>query len=721
MTVVQQRDVWSAPLLAGVVIALLLRLPIACLPGLGRDEAAYVYWSRHPELSYSPLLQLLLRPFDHGSALLQRIPALLLGLLLLWLFDRLLRLRGASGDARRLGVLALAVAPWQTLVGGVIHPDNLLMVGVLGLVCATLERRPLLVGIYAGVAVAGKLSGFLVVPAALWALSTMRNASPLGRWLGGGILLAVCLLVGSAIRTTMVAELLSFGKVVAPGATWRGPLIWLLSVLFQAGPLLAVGAIFGGAALVRRLRSGVAPAPDPRGRPAVGLTETRVTAILAASFVLVFGAAAIFNQQWKENWMFPAFVLLWPSRFDWNRVTMAGLMIATASSTLVSLGMADPSRVAALEQLSPGGYAAKAGAREARVSAASRWTERLAEYRSIEPFAAEVRRAFGGRMPRHLVSDDYGLACQLAWVSVGTEVILPRDGVFWRTVPAVAPDDCALLAVQAPAEQLWAAVPQTVELARLPHPYARALVTLALAAIEPGVPGATQPVDPLSAPFDRLLGSYVSGESVRYAAWHANAADRGALGAYVDALEATVASKLEPNAGLAFWINLYNAATLELVLSRYPVESIKEIGSTLKSPWKKKVVKVEGRELSLDEIENEVIRPGWKDARIHFALNCASIGCPPLAAEAYRAEMLDAQLDASCRRALSDRRWLALDGGVIRATKLFDWYGSDFEQWAGGVRTFAAKYAPAPLQAALADPKTKIEFTDYDWKLNQAK
>ena len=122
-----------------------------------------------------------------------------------------------------------------------------------------------------------------------------------------------------------------------------------------------------------------------------------------------------------------------------------------------------------------------------------------------------------------------------------------------------------------------------------------------------------------------------------------------------------------------------------------------------------------------DEIENEIVRPTWKDARAHFALNCASLGCPPIGREAYEPDSLEAQLDQNCRRALADPRWLALDGNVARLTKLFDWYEGDFEQWAGGVRAFVAKYGPAGSTEAMRNERIEIKFIDYDWSLNEAR
>ncbi|HQU74743.1 MAG TPA: DUF547 domain-containing protein [Calditrichia bacterium] len=218
--------------------------------------------------------------------------------------------------------------------------------------------------------------------------------------------------------------------------------------------------------------------------------------------------------------------------------------------------------------------------------------------------------------------------------------------------------------------------------------------------------------------YDALLKKYVKGESFDYQGLFGNKADLEALHRYVDQLAGQQPSQMSREAALAFWINLYNAGTLRLVLDHYPVESIKDIGGLLSSPWNKKIVTVEGEELTLNQIENEVIRPQFGDARIHFALNCASIGCPPLAAEAFTAEKLDQQLTRVTRQALGKPRWVEISSGEIRLTKIFDWYKSDFEASAGSVRQFIAVYLPDQKEALL-DESRKLTFGDYDWRLNK--
>ena len=130
------------------------------------------------------------------------------------------------------------------------------------------------------------------------------------------------------------------------------------------------------------------------------------------------------------------------------------------------------------------------------------------------------------------------------------------------------------------------------------------------------------------------------------------------------------------------------------------------------------MVTVAGRKLTLDAIENDVIRKEFGDARIHFAVNCASIGCPPLAIFAYSGKLLDAQLNENTQRALNDPNWVEITEDKILVTKIFDWYKGDFETDAGSVRKFIAKFRPADQQKIFDDSR-KIETMDYNWNLNQ--
>jgi hypothetical protein len=224
----------------------------------------------------------------------------------------------------------------------------------------------------------------------------------------------------------------------------------------------------------------------------------------------------------------------------------------------------------------------------------------------------------------------------------------------------------------------------------------------------------------LHRPFDILLRIYVTENRFDYARMVKNSRDMERLSDYIDNLELHDPAEWSKDDALAYWINLYNAATIELVLKNYPVKSIKDIGGLFGSPWKKKLVKVNGKELTLDEIENDIIRPRFNDARIHFALNCAAIGCPPLNNHAFLSETLNEQLDNAVKNVLSNEIFLKITDQNISLSKIFDWYEKDFVSGAGSIREFIAKYREKDREAIL-DPNRKLEYLEYDWKLNEVK
>jgi hypothetical protein len=217
--------------------------------------------------------------------------------------------------------------------------------------------------------------------------------------------------------------------------------------------------------------------------------------------------------------------------------------------------------------------------------------------------------------------------------------------------------------------------------------------------------------------------------SVDYACF---AQDRPALDAYLGRLSAVSEKSFESlsrDTRLAFLINAYNAWTVQLILGAYPeIESIRDLGSFLRSPWKKEFVALFGKTLSLDDIEHGMIRePGsYDDPRIHFAVNCASISCPALRREAYSGALLEEQLEDQTRQFLGDRSRNRLAKDRLEVTSLFKWYGDDFEQgWRGdaSLPEFFARYASALALSdddvsALKSGSLDITYLDYDWSLN---
>jgi hypothetical protein len=180
---------------------------------------------------------------------------------------------------------------------------------------------------------------------------------------------------------------------------------------------------------------------------------------------------------------------------------------------------------------------------------------------------------------------------------------------------------------------------------------------------------------------------------------------------------------------LAFLINAYNAFTVALILSQWPeLESIRDLGSVFRSPWKKSFIDLLGETVSLDDIEHGMIRePGrYDDPRIHFAVNCASVGCPALRREAYRGERLEEQLEDQTHSFLADRSRNRLAAGELQVSSIFKWYGEDFRSgWRDldTLEAFLAHYGSAlgldeARRRALRRGAIDIDFLDYDWRLN---
>jgi hypothetical protein len=169
---------------------------------------------------------------------------------------------------------------------------------------------------------------------------------------------------------------------------------------------------------------------------------------------------------------------------------------------------------------------------------------------------------------------------------------------------------------------------------------------------------------------------------------------------------------------LAYWINLYNAATVDLVLDAYPVTSIRRVhgGILGLGPWKRKILSIRGERLSLDDIEHRILRPIWRDPRIHYAVNCAALGCPNLAGQAFTAARANAILDQGARDFVNHPRGFRLDNGRLIASSIYDWFAPDF----GGpnsILAHARRYA-TPANLAKFRGKTRPDRYSYDWSLN---
>jgi hypothetical protein len=214
--------------------------------------------------------------------------------------------------------------------------------------------------------------------------------------------------------------------------------------------------------------------------------------------------------------------------------------------------------------------------------------------------------------------------------------------------------------------------------------------------------------------YEGLLAKHVKKNRVDYDGFKR---DEAVLDEYLGILSAVDPGTLSRNHQFAFYINAYNAFTIKLVLSRYPeINSIKEIRSFFSSPWSKKFISLDGWTVSLDYIEHEVLRPQFKDPRIHFAINCAAKSCPPLLDRPYEGETIETQLDTQTRSFIN--RSTFIKDNTLFISKIFDWFSDDFND---NPLMFVRQYADGRLKADLdtAGSEVKIKYLHYNWNLNR--
>jgi len=222
--------------------------------------------------------------------------------------------------------------------------------------------------------------------------------------------------------------------------------------------------------------------------------------------------------------------------------------------------------------------------------------------------------------------------------------------------------------------------------------------------------------EPAETIYGQLLSQYVKDGTVDYAGLKIQEKH---LDASLESLASIDPASLNRDDQLAYYINCYNFWTLKLILEHYPgIRSIKEAGSLFRSPWKRKFVRLAGGVVSLDEIEQGILRPRFGDPRVHFAINCASKSCPPLAAVPYRGDTLDAALEAATSSFINTPGNTYFKNGSLHVSRIFDWYAEDFGG-EKGVWEFVRRYA-GPELARQMDAATDhtLAYTDYDWSLN---
>lgn len=238
------------------------------------------------------------------------------------------------------------------------------------------------------------------------------------------------------------------------------------------------------------------------------------------------------------------------------------------------------------------------------------------------------------------------------------------------------------------------------------------------------VPEATQQID--HSGWNMFLGQYVlQGEDginrVRYS--QVSDVDRQQLKRYITALEQLPIRRYNAEQQLAYWINLYNAVTIDIVLQHYPVESIRDIdispGFFADGPWGKKLLSIEDQQVSLNDIEHRILRPIWQDPRLHYALNCASLGCPNLSTSAYKADTIELQLDQAATAFVNDPRGVSFTDGKLFVSSIYSWFRDDFGKSDSDVINHLKRYAAPPLKDMLADTM-RIAGDRYNWSLNDA-
>jgi hypothetical protein len=223
-------------------------------------------------------------------------------------------------------------------------------------------------------------------------------------------------------------------------------------------------------------------------------------------------------------------------------------------------------------------------------------------------------------------------------------------------------------------------------------------------------------------PWDRFLAAYVTNNADgvnRMDYGRVSGADARALDGYIGGLAAVPISRYTRPRQLACWINLYNALTVKLILDNYPVDSIRDIASGFLSsgPWNEVLIQVEGQDLSLNDIEHGILRPIWGDARIHYAVNCAAIGCPNLLRQAFRADTTDDLLDSAARAYVNHPRGARFDGDGLIVSSIYVWFQEDFGDSDRGVIAHLKRYAGPEIAARLENVE-RLYGHAYDWGLN---
>jgi hypothetical protein len=245
-----------------------------------------------------------------------------------------------------------------------------------------------------------------------------------------------------------------------------------------------------------------------------------------------------------------------------------------------------------------------------------------------------------------------------------------------------------------------------------------AIITLSTIACQNPVPGMAGTTPPDHEPWNKLLKAHVSPTGIVDYKGFVN--DKLKLEAYLKTIseQAPDRKTWSKNEQLAYWINAYNAFTVKLIVDNYPVKSIRDLGPALKIPmikdvWHYKFFKIGGQESSLDEIEHSILRKEFEEPRIHFAINCASVSCPPLLNEAFMSSKLEAQLEKVAKTFVNDKSRNKISTNAVEISSIFSWFKGDFTK-NGTVIDFLNKYSAVKINS-----NAKVTHLDYNWNLNE--
>jgi len=196
--------------------------------------------------------------------------------------------------------------------------------------------------------------------------------------------------------------------------------------------------------------------------------------------------------------------------------------------------------------------------------------------------------------------------------------------------------------------------------------------------------------------------------------------DKKKLSDYLARLQSLDPRTYPKNEQLAYWVNLYNALVINLVLSHYPIDSIKNIGNGLTGPWNIELATIAGRQVTLNQIEHGILRPLWQDNRIHYVINCASIGCPDLPLQSFSSVNINKQLNDAAIRFINQHKAVHLANNTLTLSSIYNWFAVDFGSSNENIIKHIKAYALPELKSELEHFSGTIEF-DYNWKLNSTK